>query len=164
MFVYYMNQEPFYASGLRFSCTRCSSCCRKESGFVYLSQNDLSRLAKKFQMDYTAFITTWCRWVPFDRGRDRLSLREKSNFDCIFWSGECTVYQARPLQCSTFPFWDSVLCSKEAWEAAGSSCPGINAGESHNREEIADCLRLLEEELVIERETPRLGTGLLKDA
>ena len=151
MFIYYMSQEPFYASGLRFSCTRCSSCCRKESGFVYLSENDLSRLAKELQMDYSAFINTWCRWVPFKWGRDRLSLREKSNFDCIFWDNGCIVYRARPLQCSSFPFWDSVICSKEAWEAAARRCPGMNTGELHDKEEIAGCLRLLKDELIIER-------------
>ena len=152
-----MSYPPFYAAGLRFSCTRCSSCCRKESGFVYLSENDLSRLANELRMDYTAFITTWCRWVPFSRGRDRLSLREKSNFDCIFWSDGCTVYLARPLQCRSFPFWDSVLCSPGTWESAGKDCPGINTGDMHDMDEITNFLRLLDEELIIEREIPRLG-------
>ena len=152
----YMSDRPFYAAGLRFSCTRCSNCCRKESGFVYLSENDLSRLAHEFHMDYTAFIKTWCRWVPFDWGRERLSerlsLKEKSNFDCIFWDKQCTVYHVRPLQCRTFPFWDLTLYSQEAWESAGRGCPGINTGELHSGAEIAGFLRLLEEDLVIERQ------------
>jgi len=149
-----MGDLPFYAAGLRFSCARCSSCCRHESGFVFLSENDLSRLAHEFKMEYTAFIQTWCRWVPFDgsgRGAERLSLREKSNFDCIFWNAGCTVYHARPLQCRTFPFWDSIVCSPQAWEEAGRGCPGINSGDTHAREEIEQSLRMMEEELVIER-------------
>jgi len=81
-----MNDRSFYAEGLKFYCKRCSSCCRHESGFVYLSENDLSRLAKGLKMDYTAFVETWCRWIPFTPGRERLSLKEKSNFDCIFWT------------------------------------------------------------------------------
>ena len=152
-----MDKEPFYTPGLRFSCTRCSSCCRKESGFVFLSENDLSRLATELHMDYTGFIETWCHWVPFDRGRERLSLREKANYDCIFWKDGCTVYHARPVQCRSFPFWYSVICSQEAWDAAARGCPGINAGELHSREEIADWLRQLEEELIIERELPRFA-------
>jgi Fe-S-cluster containining protein len=146
-----MGDLPFYAAGLRFSCARCSSCCRHESGFVYLSENDLSRLAHQFKMGYTAFIQTWCRWVPFDRGSERLSLKEKSNFDCIFWNAGCTVYDARPLQCRTFPFWENVVCSRQAWETAGRDCSGINSGEVRTREEIENFLRLMEEELVIER-------------
>ena len=152
-----MSDQPFHATGLRFSCTRCSSCCRKESGFVYLSESDLSRLANELQMDYTAFIETWCRWVSFDLGRERLSLKEKSNFDCIFWKDGCTVYEARPLQCRAYPFWDSVLCSPQAWEAAGEGCPGINSGDLRDGGEIAAFLRRMDEELVIERDTLSSG-------
>ena len=146
-----MGDQPFYAAGLRFSCERCSSCCRHESGFVYLSENDLSRLAQEFRMEYTAFIQTWCRWVPFERGTERLSLREKSNFDCVFWNAGCTVYNARPLQCRAFPFWDNIVCSSEAWETAGRGCPGINNGELRARAEIESFLGHMGEELVIER-------------
>ena len=150
--------EDFYASGLAFSCIRCSRCCRIESGFVYLSENDLFRLAQEFKMEYTAFIQTWCRWVSFDGDSERLALKEKSNYDCIFWKAEgCSVYHVRPLQCVTFPFWDSVLCSAEAWQNAGSGCPGINNGALHGRIEIEEALRLMEKELVIERRIPRIG-------
>ena len=152
-----MDECPFFTSGLQFSCVRCSACCRNESGFVYLSENDLSRLAKECGMDYTAFVKTWCRWVPIDRDRERLSLREKSNFDCIFWKNGCTVYDARPLQCRAFPFWDSVVCSVQAWNDEGKKCPGINTGSLHEKDEIEGFIHLLEEELVIERKIPHMG-------
>ncbi|MDR0456093.1 MAG: YkgJ family cysteine cluster protein [Treponema sp.] len=160
-----MNNQPFHAAGLLFSCTRCSSCCRHESGFVYLSEPDLSRLANEFKMEYTAFIKTWCRWVSFSGDSERLALKEKSNFDCIFWkdAGDivgCTVYQARPLQCRVFPFWDNVVCSPEAWETAGRACPGINTGELHSREKIENFLRLMGEELIIERKVSLSGGGV----
>ena len=154
-----MSENAFYASGLRFSCERCSHCCRKESGYVYLSENDLSRLASAFQMDYTAFIKTWCRWAGFGWGSERLSLREKSNFDCIFWDKRCTVYEARPLQCRTFPFWDSTLASASAWETEGGSCPGINKGKLYKKEEIEALLKSVEAEPVIEQEIP-IGGGV----
>ena len=156
-----MEDGFFYSAGLRFSCARCSTCCRKESGFVYLSENDLSALAQELQMEYADFVNMWCRWVPFERGRERLSLREKSNYDCIFWkSGSagddgCSVYNVRPLQCRTFPFWDYVLGSQQAWTNAGKDCPGIGSGEYHEAEKIKNLLRLQEEELIIERNAPR---------
>jgi len=152
-----MNDRPFYADGLKFSCTRCSSCCRHESGYVYLSESDLSRLANGFGTDYTAFVETWCRWVPFDRGRERLSLKEKSNFDCVFWESGCTVYNTRPLQCRAFPFWDNILCSPGAWKTAGESCPGINNGELHSREKIEGFISQMEEEIIIERSPSKEG-------
>jgi Fe-S-cluster containining protein len=30
--------------------------------------------------------------------------------------GLCTAYEARPLQCRTYPFWDVFMKSREAWE------------------------------------------------
>jgi Fe-S-cluster containining protein len=157
-----MSEQPFYAQGLRFSCARCSCCCRHESGYVYLSENDLSRLAKEMGKEYNDFIETWCRWVPLDQRWERLSLKEKPGFDCIFWSDKdgntgCSVYNARPLQCRAFPFWDSTVCSPSAWETAGTGCPGINNGDLHTREKIESFLRLLEEELIIGRRIPQNG-------
>jgi Fe-S-cluster containining protein len=145
-----MAETPFYASGLRFSCTRCSACCRYDSGFVFLSEKDVTRLAAELRMDYADFVKTYCRWAPDRRGdRERLSLKEKSNFDCIFWDGGCTVYRARPVQCRTFPWWRAVVSSPEGWEMAGSGCPGIGAGVLYSRAEIEARLaeRIAEPEL-----------------
>ena len=128
---------------------------------MFLSEKDLSCLAEGFGMDYTVFIQTWCRWVPYVPGRERLSLREKPNLDCVFWSaggtGGCSVYENRPLQCRTFPFWDLVLSSHWAWERAGRDCPGINSGRLHTGEEIDGFLGQMEGEPVIERVIPRVG-------
>jgi Fe-S-cluster containining protein len=121
---------------------------------VYLSENDLSLLAQEFGMNYTEFIKTYCRWIPFSQGRERLSLKEKFHFDCDFWKDGCSVYRVRPLQCRAFPFWDSVVCSGEAWHNAGESCAGINAGETHSRAEIENYLNLMNNEPVIERNAP----------
>ena len=30
--------------------------------------------------------------------------------------GQCSIYDVRPVQCSTYPFWPSLLASKEDWE------------------------------------------------
>jgi len=97
-------------------------------------------------------VNTWCRWIPFTQGSERLSLKEKSNFDCIFWNEGCTVYNVRPLQCRSFPFWEFIVCSQKAWEAAEKDCPGINNGELHSREKIEGFKNQMEEEPVIERE------------
>jgi Fe-S-cluster containining protein len=156
-----MSEGPFYAGGLRFSCARCSSCCRHESGFVYISENDLARLANELKMGYTEFVKTWCRWIPLNEDSERLSLKEKSNFDCIFWKNQgtasgCSVYHARPLQCRAYPFWDNIICSPDAWEAAGKGCPGINNGEQHCLKTIENFIRQMEDELVIERKIPHI--------
>jgi Fe-S-cluster containining protein len=88
-------------------------------------------------MDKKNFITKYCRWVTDTQGNKVLSLKEKNNYDCIFWDQGCTVYESRPLQCVSFPFWESIVSSKEAWNMASTGCPGINSGVLHNADEIS---------------------------
>jgi Fe-S-cluster containining protein len=156
-----VSKEPFYAGGLRFSCTRCSSCCRFEPGFVFLSEKDVFLLAAPFHLAYTEFVEIYCRWVPMDiaggKRRERLSLREKTNNDCIFWDGGCSVYEHRPLQCRTFPFWPSNLLSPERWDAASAFCPGMGRGALHEMAEI-------EAALARQAAEPTLIKGVLQGA
>lgn len=143
------EKKAVYAEGLCFSCTRCSDCCRHEPGFVYLSGNDIQLLAEGLQMRYNDVIKSFCRWVPAPNGL-KLSLKEKANFDCIFWQDGCTIYQSRPLQCRTFPFWESNLSSQEAWESL--PCPGIGKGTRYGPEYIKNCLKRRMAEPVMVRE------------
>jgi hypothetical protein len=120
--------KPFFADGLRFRCTRCSACCRYDPGFVFLSRTDADALADFFRMDYSSFVQVYCRWVPAGGGVEYLSLKEKSNYDCFLWGERgCSAYEARPLQCRTFPFWESITAA---------DCPGIGQGPLIPREEI----------------------------
>jgi len=135
-----MTNTPFFADGLNFSCKRCSSCCRYEPGYVFLSEKDIARLIIELKMDENAFIRTYCRWIAF-QGTESLSLKEKSNKDCIFWKDGCAVYGARPLQCETYPFWESIIGSRQSWESASCDCPGINSGDFHSGDEILQHLR-----------------------
>ncbi len=61
--------------------------------------------------------------------------------DCVFWvDGACSVYEDRPLQCRSFPFWAPYLGSREDWDALESRCPGVNVGELHSVETIEEWL------------------------
>jgi Fe-S-cluster containining protein len=147
-----MKKKPFYTRGLCFSCTRCSSCCRHESGFVFLSRGDAELLVKELKMEYTAFVETFCRWVPDPVSGEapRLSLREKANFDCVFWDEGCVVYSCRPLQCRSFPFWESIMRSETVWK--NLDCPGKDRGAFHGPNEIEAYLEKRREEPIIKRE------------
>ncbi|MDR2760152.1 MAG: YkgJ family cysteine cluster protein [Spirochaetaceae bacterium] len=149
-----MAEQPFYSSGLYFSCTRCSACCRYDPGYVFLSKKDVEILAAELKMDYSEFIEVYCRWVPQGGGPDRLSLKEKSNYDCVFWKDGCSVYKGRPLQCRNFPFWYSILASFETWKIAAESCPGIGKGNHHNMDYIESCLAQGRAESIITRKNP----------
>ena len=150
------KEEPFYSEGLAFSCTRCSMCCRGESGVVLLSEEDLERLSVWKGVTKEQFKMMYCRWVEDNKGKKYLSLREKhpssseQNYDCILWGSEgCEAYSARPVQCRTFPFWTRNLSCKTAWDNASHSCPGINKGEWHSFCDIEAELSLYKERKVI---------------
>jgi Fe-S-cluster containining protein len=144
-------KSPFYAQGLRFSCTRCSACCRFDSGYVFLSEKDILNLKIALKIKNNEFLTTFCRWVSGENGEVQLSLKEKSDFDCIFWSPKegCSVYDKRPLQCRAFPFWTSVLADENCWKMTAASCPGMNNGELHSYDSIKNLLALRQKEPII---------------
>lgn len=127
---------PFYSPGLRFSCTRCSACCRGGPGYVFLSKPDLKRLLDLLALDFHGFFHKYCILVDTGLGM-ALSLAEKDDFDCTFWTAEgCTIYEARPVQCSSYPFWTSVLESPRTWRDEGRVCPGIGHGTVRSSAEI----------------------------
>jgi Fe-S-cluster containining protein len=150
-----MKVIPFYTSGLRFSCKKCSTCCRHETGHVFLSKNDLKKLTTELNIDKKSFINTYCRWAARWSGlqdTEYLSLKEKVNFDCIFWNNGCIVYNARPLQCRTYPFWDTIVSSVHNWDTIAADCPGINSGRVHNMDEIKGYLKMRTSEPLINRQ------------
>jgi len=44
------DQEAWYADGLRFNCTQCGNCCTGGPGFVWISVEEVVRLAAHLKM------------------------------------------------------------------------------------------------------------------
>lgn len=88
------------------------------------------------------FREKYCRTVRWGSA-DRLSLREKENYDCVFWENGCSIYPARPLQCAAYPFWPQNLSSAEDWENESALCPGMNQGSHYSRNQIEELLEAL---------------------
>jgi Fe-S-cluster containining protein len=130
------HTEPFYSDGVRFGCSRCSLCCRFDSGYVWLSRADLKRLQDGLHLSRQDVVDRYCKTVNLG-GFKQLSLTEQSNHDCIFWrDGGCSVYGFRPLQCRSYPFWGHQLISRETWDETSRHCPGIGFGPLHTAREI----------------------------
>lgn len=124
-----MSDTCFYKDGLNFECQRCSFCCGHSPGFVYLSERDLRALCEFFGMKIKDFISKYCRWADYYYGQTVVALLEQKNYDCILWNNGCTAYSARPVQCSTYPFWEWMLEDKEIWDDIAKECPGMNKGK-----------------------------------
>ncbi|RKX73687.1 MAG: YkgJ family cysteine cluster protein, partial [Spirochaetes bacterium] len=59
------------------------------------------------------------------------------------------VYDYRPLQCRSYPFWGSNLISETAWNELEKNCPGVNKGKLHTKEQIERWLEIIEEESLV---------------
>ena len=147
-YIIFMSQaETFYDDGLNFECNGCSYCCRFEGGVVLLSKEELFALAEFTNLTAEQFIKVYCRFIQHENGTEYLILKTLQNGDCIFWNSElfngkggCECYEARPSQCSSYPFWEKILSSKISWEKEKSKCPGINCGKKITSEEIKNQL------------------------
>ena len=126
----------FYDNGLKFECQRCSFCCGHSPGFVYLSKRDLDALRGFYNLSVKEFVEKYSRWADYYYGEKVLALLEKSNYDCILWENGCSAYEARPVQCSTYPFWAWMLKDNQTWNDCAKDCPGMNKGRLWTKEEI----------------------------
>jgi Fe-S-cluster containining protein len=63
--------------------------------------------------------------------------------DCLFLVGKrCSVYQARPTQCRTWPFWPENM-KPSVWRAeVAPFCAGVGKGRLYSAQEIAGLLAL----------------------
>lgn len=141
--------QPFYHKGLQFECKQCSSCCRYEEGVVIINDREVDQIADFLNLQRGDFIAKYCKRV-FAHNQVQLSLIEKSNLDCIFWDPQikgCAIYSVRPIQCSTFPFWPSLLQSHQVWQKCSKDCPGMNQGKLHSFEEILEQKHRYEKEI-----------------
>lgn len=128
--------KPWYHEGLKFQCSQCGDCCTGAPGFVWLNKNEIAALAKRLDLDEETFEKNYVMQVGI-----RKSLREFPNGDCVLFDGEkrcCTVYEDRPRQCRTWPFWDSNLRSPETWAETCEACPGSGTGKLYQLEQIEE--------------------------
>jgi Fe-S-cluster containining protein len=127
------SPAPWYAGGLRFRCTGCGKCCTGAPGHVWVTREEVVRMARALGLSRRAFEERHVRRVG-----DRLSLRERDNGDCaMLRDGKtCAVYAVKPANCSAYPFWKGVLESEDAWREEAARCEGIGQGDLYTREEI----------------------------
>lgn len=129
------NKSQFYEKGLKFQCQSSGNCCTShgEFGFVFLTIDDRRRFAKHLKLSTAAFTRKYC-----DLKEGVWHLKEDpKNPDCMFLSKKrCSVYEARPTQCRTWPFWPEVMNAKSWGKEVASFCPGVGQGPLWTKSEI----------------------------
>ena len=129
--------RAWYRGGLRFSCTQCGKCCSGAPGYVWVTKDEIDRIAAFLGRPGKGLTKKHLRQVGI-----RYSLTEyASTGACCFLErpdGQvgCAVYSVRPVQCRTWPFWDLNLSSSDAWISASLGCPGMNQGKYYDFRQI----------------------------
>jgi Fe-S-cluster containining protein len=132
--------NPWYHEGLRFRCTQCGKCCTGAPGFVWVNDEELNALAEFLDLPREQVEKLYTRWLG-----PRQTLREKPGGDCIFYDqvAGCTVYEVRPRQCRTWPFWESNVKTPEDWRETCEICPGSGQGDLIPAEEITRRMKVI---------------------
>ena len=117
---------------------------------MYVSPADADRLATHLGLSLSDFLSAHCK-----SDEDYTWLRADTPA-CPFLDSErrCSVYEARPTQCRTWPFWKENLAEARWKQELPSVCPGLNRGRRYSKAEIEE--RALETERAIEGEDATL--------
>jgi len=120
-----MKEEGFDYSFNPNACETCQGrCCTGESGYIYVTKAEIQKISELLHLDVREFVSKYLFKKMY-----KYSIKEKQNgdsFECVFYdanSNGCTIYEARPLQCKTFPFWDYY---KTRVDELKLECPGIS--------------------------------------
>jgi Fe-S-cluster containining protein len=111
----------------------CGNCCSGPEGYVLIDDAEAVALAKRLGISVKEFVERYTRVTS--AGRSLTERVTDAGNDCVFLDREkipgkavCGVYEDRPKQCRTWPFWPSILREKVTWERAKRTCPGIDKG------------------------------------
>ncbi|TVQ62965.1 MAG: YkgJ family cysteine cluster protein [Phycisphaerales bacterium] len=128
-------------AGLRFQCTQCGNCCTGPPGYVLFTDDEAQALADHLRLAEADFRAAYTHHTPAGP-----SLRERPTpfgNDCVFLDRDtipgkavCSVYEHRPAQCRTWPFWPDNLDAPRDWRRATQTCPGMNQGTLYPPEHI----------------------------
>lgn len=111
----------------------CGNCCTGPEGYVLVSDEEAAAIAGRLGLSVEDFLAEYTRQTT--EGRSLTERQSASGLDCVFLDrasipgkAVCGVYEHRPAQCRTWPFWRSSLASEAAWRRASRICPGMNTG------------------------------------
>ncbi len=120
-----IKQEGFSYTFNPSACESCGGrCCTGESGYIWISPKEANAMAKSLDLSLSLFAQKYLLKIGY-----KLSIKEKAfqdGYACVFFDEDkkqCSVYETRPKQCRSFPFWDYFKSNLSELE---KECPGIS--------------------------------------
>lgn len=107
-------------------------------------------MAESLGLSDEDFFLEYCEIIDL-RVAKRVSLVATRSGRCVFWGKDgCQIYEQRPLQCRTYPFWVTNLVDVDAWRRLGKTCHGVNQGRRWSPGEIRQCLESRESDPLLD--------------
>ena len=157
-----MPSDAWYSDGLQFTCTQCGNCCTGPPGYVWLDDDEAAAIATRLGIDLRTFFAQYTRLIDGRVTLNETYNRSQRGYDCVFLDRDkddkalCTIYEDRPAQCRTWPFWPENIKSQRAWREIAKTCPGVDAGIGDKRTEPAGRFYPVEQIRIIRDKTPPL--------
>lgn len=111
----------------------CGACCTGPEGYVLVEDAEARAIARRLRIAVADFYARYTRKVP--EGRSLTERKTDHGMDCVFLDratlpgkAVCSLYEDRPLQCRTFPWWPENLRTKQAWDRTARTCEGVGRG------------------------------------
>lgn len=119
--------KRWFDSSVAFACTACGKCCKSRNTRVFVNPSEIEELARCKSVSVPEFMQQFTHTLKDSTGRSLVTLKgHESKPQCVFLEGKtCSVYDVRPTQCRTYPFWPQHLVGAAEWRAEASNCEGI---------------------------------------
>ena len=121
------DSKKWWSEGVRFECQGSGQCCvsRGQYGYVYLTLEDRQNMGRLMKITTSEFTRKFCAKTD-----GVYHVADGPTPDCQFLkNNRCEVYQARPMQCRTWPFWPEVMAPKAWAKEVAAFCPGVGKGK-----------------------------------
>jgi Fe-S-cluster containining protein len=108
-----LNNDIIRVDGFEYgfkpsACEECAGkCCTGESGYIWVNNSEIKKIAEFLKLDEEIFKKNCLNKIKY-----KFTIKEvliNGEFECLFFDNidkKCQIYEVRPNQCRTFPFWD----------------------------------------------------------
>jgi len=151
--------KRWYDKSISFACTSCGKCCTSKNKVkVFLNDSEINQISNYLQISTDHFISYYTDLIYDNKKKDNhseevlryITLKSKG-YDgkqhqqqpqqqnrCIFLSSsseninKCSIYEVRPTQCRTYPYWPQHMIGRAEWLSESLNCEGMKVVDSDN--------------------------------